>query len=369
MSPKSMKFAGVCAAVLMLSASVAGAQAPAGPPAGPPAAGAPGAPGAAARPRPPGLVLPDAPGGVKPSPSSPGMRQGSTAGVPNLTPQYEDVWATIDALPDAVAAKPKKARRVLVYSKPGGFVHSSIPLTAWTIKLMGEKNGGWATDISFDQKDITAANLAKYDVLVLNNTTGAFLDDKDDAAGTEARKKALVDFVQSGHGLALFHAATDSYHTNANAPGGIKGTWPEWNKIAGGIFKWHWFYPQPIAVKLDDARSPINAGFGGKGFVVHEELYTFTMDSFSRKNVHVLTSIDYPKMSAEDKAKEDAATKRTDGDYAISWISRQGQGRVYYSALGHSEHVLAMPSVLKQWQAGIQYAAGDLAADDSPSQK
>jgi hypothetical protein len=38
-------------------------------------------------------------------------------------------------------------------------------------------------------------------------------------------------------------------------------------------------------------------------------------------------------------------------------------------ALGHSEHVLAMPGVLKPWQAGIQYAAGELAADNSPSQK
>jgi len=364
-----MKLAMGAAGLVGLCATLAMAQPPAAPPAGAPGA-APGAPGAApARPRGPGLVMPDAPGGVKPTPDSPGMRQGSTNGVPNLVPKYEDVWATLDALPDALAAKPKKDRRVLVYSKPGGFVHSSIPLTAWTIKLMGEKNGGWQTDISFAQKDITAANLAKYDVLVLNNTTGAFLDDANDAAGTEARKKALLDFVRSGHGLALFHAATDSYHTNANAPGGIKGTWPEWNKLAGGIFKWHWFYPQAIPVKLDDAKSPLNAGFNGKGFTVHEELYTFTMDSFSRKNVHVLTSIDYPKMSAEDKAKEDAATKRTDGDYAISWIHKEGQGRVYYSALGHSEHVLAMPAILKQWQAGIQYAAGDLAADDSPSAK
>jgi hypothetical protein len=32
--------------------------------------------------------------------------------------------------------------------------------------------------------------------------------------------------------------------------------------------------------------------------------------------VHVLTSIDYDKMSAEDKAKE--AHPRTDGDYALS---------------------------------------------------
>jgi type 1 glutamine amidotransferase len=74
-------------------------------------------------------------------------------------------------------------------------------------------------------------------------------------------------------------------------------------------------------------------------------------------------------MSDEDKAKENPATKRTDGDYALSWIRREGKGRVFYEALGHSEHVYAMPVILEHIQAGIQYALGDLRADDSPSAK
>ena len=44
--------------------------------------------------------------------------------------------------------------------------------------------------------------------------------------------------------------------------------------------------------------------FRGKEFEIHDETYTFEQESFSRKNVHVLTSIDYDKMSAADKAKE-----------------------------------------------------------------
>ena len=74
-------------------------------------------------------------------------------------------------------------------------------------------------------------------------------------------------------------------------------------------------------------------------------------------------------MSAEDKAKEEAATKRTDGDYALSWIHREGKGRVFYEALGHSEHVYAMTPIMTHVLAGIQYSLGDLAADDSPSVK
>ena len=83
--------------------------------------------------------------------------------------------------------------------------------------------------------------------------------------------------------------------------------------------------------------------------------------------MHVLTSIDYDKMSAEDKAKE--ANPRTDGDYALSYIHREGRGRVFYEGHGHSDRVYAITPMLEHIRAGIQYALGDLKADDSPSAK
>ena len=120
-------------------------------------------------------------------------------------------------------------------------------------------------------------------------------------------------------------------------------------------------------MKIDDPKNLINAGFSGKPFVIHDEIYTFAQESFSRKNVHVLTSVDYSKMSDADKGQEPPATRRTDGDYALSWIYRDGKGRVFYEVLGHSEHVMAMPPILKQITAGIQYAAGYLTVDDRPN--
>lgn len=147
------------------------------------------------------------------------------------------------------------------------------------------------------------------------------------------------------------------------------GTWPEFNRMIGGFFKFHWLYPQTITVKIDDPRSPLTAMFGGKEFVINDETYTFAQDSFSRKNVHVLTSIDYAKMSAADKAQEPAATARTDGDYALSYIRREGQGRVFYEAHGHDEAIYAMTPMLEHLLAGMQYVLGDLKADDSPSVK
>ena len=80
--------------------------------------------------------------------------------------------------------------------------------------------------------------------------------------------------------------------------------WPEFNRLIGGYFKFHWSDPQLITVKIDDPKSPLTAMFHGQEFEIHDETYTFAQDSFSRKNVHVLTSIDYDKMSAADKAKE-----------------------------------------------------------------
>jgi type 1 glutamine amidotransferase len=143
--------------------------------------------------------------------------------------------------------------------------------------------------------------------------------------------------------------------------------WPEFNKLIGGYFKFHWSDPQLITVKIDDPKSPLTAMFHGEEFEIRDETYTFAQDSFSRRNVHVLTSIDYAKMSDIDKAKE--ANPRTDGDYALSYIHREGKGRVFYEGHGHAERVYAITPMLEHVRAGIQYALGDLKADDSPSTK
>jgi type 1 glutamine amidotransferase len=353
-------------------------------------------------------------------------------------------------LPASAPARPLHPRKVLVLAKAQGFVHSSIPLAAKMVEALGTKTGAWTTVITYDPADITAENLKQFDCLFLDSTTGLFLDDPADPAATTARKKALLDFVRGGKGLAGVHAATDSYHgvppappgtapsagggrgggANANlaaqimaqsgksgqtvarqdlamladtwfdkldtakagkvtqveftqryaslmpppaapaappSPAANEPLWPEFNRLIGGYFKFHWTYPQLITVKIDDPKSPLTAMFHGQEYQIHDETYTFAQDSFSRQNVHVLTSIDYSKMSDADKAKEPAATRRTDGDYALSYIHREGKGRVFYEAHGHSETVYATQPFLEHMLAGIQYALGDLKADDSPS--
>jgi hypothetical protein len=351
----------------------------------------------------PAPAAPAAPG----APGTPGRGRGITRPVGNFNPQQIvpawpwDITAMEDALPTKPYATPKQPRKILILCKASGFVHSAIPLAAATLQDMGEKTGAWTATITYDPADINTENLKQYDLIFLDSTTGQFLDDPTNEELTTERRQALLNFVRGGKGLAGLHAAVDSYHTNggggrgrgrgaAGAPGAPEsaqaaappmgpppaegavaptGTWPAYNTMIGAFFKFHWPYPQIITVKIDDPKSPLTQMFHGQEFTIHDETYTFAQDSYSLKNVHELTSIDYSKMSDADKDKEPAATRRTDGDYGLSWIRREGKGRVFIAVLGHDEHMYEMPVYLEHLLAGTQYALGDLPANDAPTQR
>ncbi|HKQ86692.1 MAG TPA: ThuA domain-containing protein [Candidatus Acidoferrales bacterium] len=360
-------------------------EAPAAAPAAPQALGAQGAPGA-----------PGAPGRGRGGRGPTGRPPSSIDGAQNQTPWPWDVVAMEDAVPTKAYATPKQPRKILVLCKASGFVHSSIPLAAETIKDIGDKTGAWSATITYDPADINANNLQQYDLVFLDSTTGQFLDDPNNEEMTAERRQALLNFVRNGKGLAGVHAAVDSYHTSPSfgrgrgaagasaappSPAEMQaaraaaesfvptGTWPDYNKMIGGFFKWHWPYPQVITVKIDDAKSPLTQMFHGQEFVLHDETYTMAQDSYSLKNVHELTSIDYSKMSDADKEKEPAGSRRTDGDYGLSWVRREGKGRVFIEVLGHDEHVYEMPVMLEHLLAGTQYALGDLPANDAPTER
>lgn len=50
----------------------------------------------------------------------------------------------------------------------------------------------------------------------------------------------------------------------------------------------------------------------------------------------------------------------------MSWIRSYEKGRVFYSALGHGPAIFWNAVLLEHFLAGIQYALGDLKADDTP---
>ncbi len=258
-------------------------------------------------------------------------------------PLSEDVLKKVEAaLPDKPIAPPAKARKIIIFTMTKGFRHGSIPLAAKTLELMGEKTGAWQTTVTDDVNMFAADKLAPFDAVVSDQCTGNLTDD-------ENLRKGLIDYVKAGHGLVGIHAATDV--------GGWK--FPDFFEAMGGVFAGHPF--RKISVKLDDPANPLNAMFDGKGFEISDEIYTFK-DPYSREKLHILMSIDW----------ENAGLKggnRADNDYALSWTRRYGEGRVFFCAFGHDDAIWFNPAILKHYLAGIQYALGDLKADDTPTAK
>ena len=58
-----------------------------------------------------------------------------------------------------------------------------------------------------------------------------------------------------------------------------------------------------------------------------------------------------------------------DKDFPMSWIRPYGKGRVFYCGLGHFVYIYWNAAVLEHYLAGIQYALGDLKANDKPVRK
>ncbi len=226
-------------------------------------------------------------------------------------------------------------------STPGGTLASVILRWSWGV----------------DDKKLQADDrmLKKTDMEAVSDAMYAQLDTE------KAGKVAQADFNTR---IVPLVTQTNQYVGTAGRDNG-KGSWPDWDNMIGGWFKFHWLDPQKITVKIDDKASPLTRMFNGQDFDVNDETYTFSINSFSRKNVHVLTSINYDKMSFMDKLKE--SNPRPDHDFGLSWIKKDGQGRVFYMALGHNERIYAMKPMVEHLLAGMQYALGDLKADDSPS--
>lgn len=264
-----------------------------------------------------------------------------------------------EALPTETPAKPQKRRKVLIFTLASGFVHSSIPLGAETFKMMGDKLGTWDAVITSDKEMFQPDKLNEFDGVIMESTTGELFGlhrgqklSDEEKEHNDALRKSFVDYVRAGHGLVGVHAATDCSYD-----------WPEYGEMMGGYFNGHpWHH---VTYKIDDPASPLTAMFPkDKPFVMDDETYTFKKEPYSRGKLHVLASIDLSQMSDKDKKSEN---RPYDHDYALAWVHEFGKGRVFYAAHGHSESVYWNPTMLKFYLAGIQYALGDLQANDAPS--
>ncbi len=264
------------------------------------------------------------------------------------------------ALPARAATTPKQPRKLLLFYRAEGFVHPSIPYGVEAISELGQKTGAFTTVSSDDMAMFDPATIKQFDAIVFVSTTQLKFENPN-------YRKALLDFVASGKGVVGLHAASDNFPT-----------WPEGQELMGGVFHGHpWHAGDLVAIKLDDPSHPINGGFNNQGFRLKEEIYQIT-GPYGRDKQRELVSLDMSKpenlqkmVDKDGKPLLDKGGKPlivcTDNDFPISWIKKEGNGRVFYTSLGHNKDIYFVPQILQHYLDGIQYALGDLAADDMPT--
>jgi len=248
------------------------------------------------------------------------------------------------ALPAQATVKPKQPRKLLVFTRAEGFVHSSIPYAAKALELMGKQTGAFTAVERADMAAFAPENLRQFDAVLFANTTQLAFDDL-------SLRQSLMAFVKSGKGIAGLHAATDNFYN-----------WPEAGDMMGGHFDGHpWQANGTWAVKIVDPAHPLTAAFHDKNFQISDEIYRIRQRSL-RQNGRVLIALDMTDKT--NRATE--GVRFGDRDIPISWVRRFGNGRVFYSSFGHNPAIYWNPAILQHFLDGIQFALGDLPVDVTP---
>jgi len=232
--------------------------------------------------------------------------------------------------------KPKNKHQILCFSKPFGFRHNSIEIGETMLRVMGEETGLFEVTFSSDLSNFTPEKIKKFDAICFNNNTHIQKGMTD-----EKLRKSLISYVKNGGGVFAIHSATD-------------GGWPEYIDMIGGNFRGHpWGAGGTWDISNEDPNHPIVKDVhGGKGFKLKDELYVY--NDFDRGEQRVLMALDM-------KSEVNGTRKgpREDNDYALAWVKKYGEGRVFVSAFGHNKEVFYNPEILKMWVEGFRYILGD----------
>ncbi|HEY2837632.1 MAG TPA: PVC-type heme-binding CxxCH protein, partial [Pirellulales bacterium] len=165
-----------------------------------------------------------------------------------------------------------------------------------------------------DVRDLNPDNLKLYDGLLIYRDSG------DLPAENE---QALLEFIEKGKGLVAVHCASHCFRNSAKYTALVGG---RFDRHESGVFRARIIDAQHPAMK--DARS----------FESWDETYLHNEVSEDRRVLMV---------------REHAG-----GYEPYTWVRRQGEGRVYYTALGHDERTWREPGYIRLLAAGLRWAAG-----------
>jgi type 1 glutamine amidotransferase len=183
---------------------------------------------------------------------------------------------------------------------------------------------------------------------------------------TPEGKSALLDAVAGGLGFIGVHCATDTFHTQRKPPDGSSGaatrevTIDPYLAMLGGEFYAHGAQ-QTARVQITDTAFPGMAALAAedKGASIERFGEWYSLRDFA-PDLHVLGVLDPARMHGPEYAR---------GPYPVIWARRHGagQGRVFYTALGHLPEEWSDAPFLGMMRGAIEWAVGDVKADTTPN--
>ena len=151
---------------------------------------------------------------------------------------------------------------------------------------------------------------------------------------TEEQGTAIKDFVTSGNG---FYALHNSSHISLSSK--------NYREVMGGAYIGH---PplRPFQVRATENKHPITAGMSS--FVVNDEQHYVTYDKDPKHVILEAENIDGLKF-------EDLGTRSVSG-----WAYDFGQGRVVFTAVGHTIHAMWNPQYIEIQKRSVRWLLKDL---------
>lgn len=252
-------------------------------------------------------------------------------------------------LATAAFAQPAHQRplRVLYLSQSVGFVHETVrrppgglASSEIALQAMGRDSGAFEVELTQDARDITPDRLADIDVLVFS-TTGALPIDRP-------TWQAIQAWIEAGRGgFVGIHSAAD---TALDFPGGAD----RYRDFVGGVFDGHpWTQGTPIRLANLEPSHPL-AAMWPDGTDYAEEIYQYA--GFDPDRVRVLQTLDMA-----------ARPLRRPYPVPVTWVRQIGEGRLFYTNLGHTPSTWDDPRFRAQIVAAIRWAGRRLDAPAQPN--
>jgi type 1 glutamine amidotransferase len=208
--------------------------------------------------------------------------------------------------PRAAPQAPRKGH-LLYMTLSAGFKHDTVAPSRDIIAEIGRSSGAFDVTVTDDVSAFTEDNLQKFDA-VMFYTTG-------ELPMNNQQKEAFLDFVRSGHGFVGVHSATDTFYM-----------WPEYLQLIGGYFNDHPWH-QKVTVDVTDPANPIVSALA-PSFEITDEIYQIS--DFQYQDSHVLLRLDPNSVDLN----KSGVHRRFYG-WPLAWTRNFGEGRVFYTGLGH----------------------------------